>query len=498
MTERLESTVRPALVLMAGRLVATAATFLLPVVLVRVFDPAGFGTYKQLFLVYVVLYQAGVVFSETLFYFLPRSADRAGQYVANAVVALSAAGLGGLALLWAGAPVIGTWLGNPELSPHLPRIGLFLAMMLPAASLETVLVARKSFRWAAWSFAASDVTRALVLVALAVTVRRLDALLLGAIACAGVRLCAALWYFRREFGGALRPRAALFRTQLVYVLPFALAVIVDLVQVNYHNYAVSSRFDAATFAVYAVGCFQIPLIELVASPMCNVMMVRITEGLRDGRGDDALRVWSGTSRALALLFLPLTALMVTAAPDLIVFLFSERYRASVPIFMVWSLSIALSVLQTDGVLRAHGATRCLLGLSAARLVVTAVSIGAALSRWGLLGAVVVTIAVAAAAKAASLVRFAQLMRVGFARVLPWRQIAVIAALAAAAAVPAGALRSSVAASPAGGLVVTGLVYAACYAALLFQFGVLTDGERRALGARFQRWPVAAPAAPTRS
>jgi hypothetical protein len=40
-----KSVVRPALVLTSGRTLAFVFTFLIPVVLVRVFDPAQFGTY---------------------------------------------------------------------------------------------------------------------------------------------------------------------------------------------------------------------------------------------------------------------------------------------------------------------------------------------------------------------------------------------------------------------------------------------------------------------
>jgi len=47
-----ESVFRPALLLMSGRTLAFVATFFIPVVLTRIFDPAQFGTYKQLFLVF--------------------------------------------------------------------------------------------------------------------------------------------------------------------------------------------------------------------------------------------------------------------------------------------------------------------------------------------------------------------------------------------------------------------------------------------------------------
>src|SRR5262245_48188622 len=46
-----QSSLRPTLVLMCGQGLAFLGTFFIPVVLVRIFDPTVFGTYKQLFLV---------------------------------------------------------------------------------------------------------------------------------------------------------------------------------------------------------------------------------------------------------------------------------------------------------------------------------------------------------------------------------------------------------------------------------------------------------------
>src|SRR5437879_12894336 len=52
----MNSTFKPTLVLMSGRSLAFAATFFIPMVLVRVFDQTEFGTYKQLFLIVSTLY----------------------------------------------------------------------------------------------------------------------------------------------------------------------------------------------------------------------------------------------------------------------------------------------------------------------------------------------------------------------------------------------------------------------------------------------------------
>ena len=72
-----KSVVRPALVLMSGRTLAFVFTFLIPVVLVRVFDPAQFGTYKQLFLVFSTFYgMAPFGIASSLYYFFLSSTLR--------------------------------------------------------------------------------------------------------------------------------------------------------------------------------------------------------------------------------------------------------------------------------------------------------------------------------------------------------------------------------------------------------------------------------------
>ncbi len=50
-------------------------------------------------------------------------------------------------------------------------------------------------------------------------------------------------------------------------------------------------------------------------------------------------MWHDMSRKLALMFIPMVALLLLNAHNIIVLLFTERYVRSVPIFMVWSLAI---------------------------------------------------------------------------------------------------------------------------------------------------------------
>jgi O-antigen/teichoic acid export membrane protein len=457
----------PELVLTLGRSVGFMATFFIPVVLVRVFDQATFGTYKQLFLIFATLYfiaQAGM--AESLFYFVPKTGGRRANYVANAALGLGALGLLSGALLWAGAPAIGAWLNNPALAAYLPWVGAFLLLMLVSSGLEIVLIARGRFLWAATSYGLSDLLRAVLFIVPALVTRRLEWVLFGAVAFAAVRMVVALGYFAGEFRHALRPGRGALKEQLSYALPFGAAILIETIQANLHQYVVSARFDAATFALYAVGCLQIPFVDFVAGPAGNVMMVRMSERRADGDRGALLSLWHQTTLRLALIFFPLTALLLVLGRDLIVTLFTPTYAGSVPIFLVWTLSILFPVLQTDGVLRVFARTRFLLLVNVVRLLLILGSISWFLSTFGLMGAVLVTLSGMIAAKGLMLFDVSRLLNVGLRGLLPWRGLAGTAGLAAAVALPAWVVMKALDDHPLAGLAAAGMTYASIYLAAL--------------------------------
>jgi O-antigen/teichoic acid export membrane protein len=481
------STFRPTVMLMSGRALAFAATFFIPVVLARVFDPSAFGTYKQLLLIHATLFGiAQLGMAESLFYFLPRAREQGGRQAANALLVLVGAGLLAVAALMVFAPALERGLGNAEVGAQLGLLGLFLALTLASAPLEIVLVSRKRHALAAWTYGLSDVARALFMIVPAVWARTLRGLLAGAVAFGALRLLATVVLLVREFGPTLRPHLGALREQLAYALPFGLAALVEIAQATYHQYAVSHYFDAATFALYSVGCLQVPLVDWVAGPAGNVMMVRMAEDR--GQGSAVLDLWRETTRRLALVFVPLVALMFLLAHDLITVLFTASYAAAAPVMQVWCLMILLTVLQTDAVLRVFAQTPFLLALNLVRLGLVAATIPWLMARFGLPGAALAAVLALALAKGAALLRMKRLLGPG--EILPWRGLLATAVGAVAAAVPAIWIRAQMGSPSLAALAATGSVYGMAYAALAVTL-ILTGEERRALrawAARAGEWP----------
>lgn len=483
----MDSIIRPALLLMSGRALAFAATFFIPVVLVRVLDQAEFGTYKQLFLIYYTLYYiAQFGMATSLFYFLPRAPQRGGRYIMNSMLFLAASAAACLVLLGSISERVSRWLSNSEISEHIALLSIYLMLMLASAVLEIALISRRRYKWATFSYAFSDVLRAGLFIIPALIAGQLDWLLYGAVAFALLRFGATIFYLAREFDGELKPDAQLLGEQLAYSIPFGLAVLVEIIQSNFHHYAVSYSFDAATFAIYSVGCLQIPFVDFVATPAADVMMVRMSEKIRDGQGQAVLQIWRDTTRKLALIFFPMFCLLLVVAKELIVFLFTENYLASVPIFMVWSAIILLAGLMTDSVLRVYAQTRIMFALYLLKLLIIAASIKWFLSHFHLLGAVLVTISASLVTKGLALFRIKALMKVRFSELLPWSGLGAILTAAVAASLPVLAVKTILQVSPLSLLLTAGSAYALSYLGLLFLFDLLSQGERAALAAWLQR------------
>lgn len=473
------SVFKPAFMLMSGRILGFAAAFAIPVVLVRLFDRAEFGTYKQLFLLYTTLFgiaQFGM--AESLYYFLPKAPEERGSYVLNSLIVLGLAGLLCATLLTAFAARLAGWFHNPELQHYVPLIGLFLLLMLVAAVFEIVMITRRHHLFAFGAYALSDVVRAALFVVPALLFRSLTAVFVGAVVFAALRLGTVSMYLRRQFPQRLRFRWSLLLKHLAYAMPFALAVGIEALQKDLHMYVVSYRFDAATFAIYSVGCLQVPLVDFMMTSTSSVMMVRMGEELREGNKDAALQLWLDTTRKLSMVFAALVGGLIVTAPQLIVLLFTANYAASAPLFMVWTLSMLFSALMTDSVLRVYARTRFLIIQNILRLMVVALCITWFLGHFGLIGAVIVTLLAQLTAKIAGIWRIRALLGCGVARVLPWGSLAATLAVTAAAMLPPVLLKPVLNLSPLPSLLVSGALYAASFMGLMWFCGPLKNSERR--------------------
>jgi O-antigen/teichoic acid export membrane protein len=217
------------------------------------------------------------------------------------------------------------------------------------------------------------------------------------------------------------------------------------------------------------------------------MMVKMSEERGEGRSDGLLLMWHDMSRRLALIFVPMVALLLLNARGIFVLLYTETYLRSVPIFMVWSVAILFTTLPTDAVLRVFAQTRFLLILNLISLLLIAFSIRWFLSRFDLIGAVMVTVLTAALAKGLALLRVKTLFRVTVRELLPWKGLTLIVAAAVAACVPTLLLTNQMRLPVIAILPISGVIYSIVFLTLIFISGALTENEVHSLKGWMQRF-----------
>ena len=451
--------------LVGGRLLSAALTFALPLALARLLTPQAFGTYKQFFLVALTLQLTGQLgLTQSLYYFMPRGGQERGAYVAQTMGALAVLGAFFGTALYFAAPLLGHWLGDGALADLRVPLALFGGLQLASAALESVVTSEGRIAVAALTYVLSDGLRAACLV--------LGALFFGptglfwaAALTAGLRVLALVGIVSARVVPFSPPRADLFRAQLAFALPFAGSSYLYVAQRYFSQYAVSASFDAATFALFAVASFHMPVAGIVFDPLAEVMMVQIGQAHHAGTQRGAWTAWNDTVQRLAQILFPAAATAWLFGAAVLPILFTQKYAGSVPLFVIATFEIPLMVLPCDALLRAFGDTRFLLFFNGVRIAFTALFVVGGIHFFGLPGAIAGGITSEAVSRVVMMARARRFLAVGLAHMVEWPALARTATAAAAACAPAW-VAHRLPLHPLPSLFLGGIVYIGAYLGLL--------------------------------
>ena len=475
--------------LASAKAAAFTLGFALPLLLVRSLSQTEFGLYKQVFLlVNTAITILPLGFAMSAFYFLPRYGDAQGRVVFNiALFHLLVAGLASLSLFLRPS-ILEAIFGNRQLVAYAPALALLVFLAVAGSFLEIIVLANGEVAVAARLIVVTYLGKTLLLVGAAWLAPTVEVLILAATVHGLVQAAILFWYLSSRF-----PRFwatgdwAVMRAQLVYALPLGAAAILSMAQLDLHSYFVARSFDAATFAIYAVGCFQLPFLQIVAESVGGVMIPAVGRLQLEGEPRDIVRLVARMVRSLAAVYFPLYACLIVVGREFVTVLFTERYRASWPIFAVNLTLIPLGILTSacDPVLRAYPAcTSILVRIRLALVAVLVLGLWTVTSRHWLLGAIVVMVCVSAVDRLAVSVMLGRVLKVTWRDLALFGDVAKLAAAAGLAGVSAAGTRWL--AAGAGSLVVLGAssaAFASVYLSSVWISGVPTSGERDALRRR---------------
>jgi len=461
----------------AGQVLNAAVSF----VAARKLAQGDFGTFRQIYLLFATLLlvtDLGLV--ESLYYFLPRFPRQVPRLVARALLVLIAAQV----VVFAGIVMlrgrIGASFENPALSDLMVLFGFFLGFSVCTRLWEVQLIAEQRIVAAGIVSGGFEALKAILLFAVLFTRPTVYEMVWALVLVTGVKFASFVAFLGKDLRGA-EPATVPAREWMGYSVALWIPGAVNILANQAHQFIVGLSFTPQDFALYSVACFQLPMLGVLTTSVIEVMLVRITAARAEGRHDEVVRVWHAATAQSMVFFIPLVAGLAALAVPLVTLLFTARYAAAAPLFVVLSFSLPLTAIYTNNVLRAFGAMKAYTVYYFFRL---ALSLGLGwigVTWFGMWGVAISSVIALYLVTFLQLGTVAKLLQLPFRSVLPLAEIAKVTLASLLAAMPAAASARWLP-NPIFALAAGGASFSMAYVFLGLQFGFLDKNSLQRL------WP----------
>jgi O-antigen/teichoic acid export membrane protein len=314
----------------------------------------------------------------------------------------------------------------------------------------------------------------------------------------GIQALILMAYVVRRYGRVWRNFDwSVMRQQLSYALPFGFAAILFRLQIDLHNYFVSHNFSPEAYAIYSIGCFNLPLISILGYSVGAVMIPRVNDLEERGERREIVKLVARMMRKLAAIYFPVYVFLLVAGREFITVLFTDQYLASWPIFALNLTLIPLGIITTanDAVMRAHAEHRFfLVKLRLVLIPLLLAGLWFATSSFGLVGAIAAVVAASIVEASATGFKAGRILGVVRKDVVLLKDVGKLAASAIAAGIVGTLVRSLMPGSrPLVVLISCGIAFSLVYLAAGWMTGVISSAERDqlrralAVGQRAVRW-----------
>jgi O-antigen/teichoic acid export membrane protein len=325
-------------ILVYGQFAARLAEVLVPIVVARLVSKTDFGILGEVLLIYST---AAVVLTvnlpAVLSFYLPKRPDEERYAIARRAlnVMLGIAAVCSIAFIAAGLFAGGE--GDGVLG-HLWAVALYPLGDIPSRILPNLLIIEKRAK-------AAGVAGAVRAVALMVAV--LVPLTLGydiqaaflSLSVVGVLLGAGTWWVvhRTYRGIAATTSPVSTRKMISFALPLGAQEIVANLNNHVDKYLILIFFSEAVYAEYQAGSWQVPLIPSLAYAIGVAYAPLFAVLYKEGKKVAAIETWRRQALGSMLIVVPVAAIFVVSAEEIIALLFPAGYAPAADVLRIYSI-----------------------------------------------------------------------------------------------------------------------------------------------------------------
>lgn len=375
-------------VLMLGRGACFIINLVTPLFLVRYFSTTQYGDYRQMMLIltsFSSLLPLG--FPSSLYYFLPNYPREKGVYLSRTIAVLFLVSIIFSVIFMIFNKQIAVFMKNDQLNSYFVPLSLAVGMLILSVLIETVLVVENKVKLSTQIMTYTQISRMVIIILCGIW-GGVTYIVYGLLFLFTIKSVGSLVYFRLNYQTSffslnMRKSSEHFN----YALTLGMGgIFVSLCEIA-DKYIVSNLLGLDTFAVYSVGCYELPFIAIVFGSIADVALPTIVQYKQRNATDEVIRLWHYSIESSMLIGIPIFISFFFFANQFIVTVFTNKYAAAVPVFRIALLTVLLEATRYGMITRAYSRTGFMFFVTLLSLLLMVPSCYFGITHYGIVGAI---------------------------------------------------------------------------------------------------------------
>jgi O-antigen/teichoic acid export membrane protein len=420
---------------MTGRGICFLINLVTPIFLVRYFSQSEYGEYRQMMLIltsFSTILPLGLIHS--LFYFLPSYPKEKRIYLSQTILFMFFTGLAFFLLFYIFNKEIAVYLKNNQLQSYHIYLSVAVVMLSLSLLIETVLVVDNKAMLSTQIMTCTQILR-MVIILFCGILGGVIYIVYGLMFLYALKTIGSIAYFRIKYDiscFALKMRNSI--EHLKYAIPLGMGGVFGWLSEIADKYIVSNQLGIDTFAVYAVGCYELPFIAIIFSSIADVTLPNVVKYQQDDAKDKVVNLWHYTIEVSMLVAIPLFISFFVFADQFIITVFTKNYAAAVPVFRIALLTVLLEATRYGMITRAYAKTGFMFIVSLIALLFMIPSCYFGILHYGIIGAITSVMASRLLMVSSEIIYSRYILSLAWHRLLPFVYMIKVTSLSLVAAI----------------------------------------------------------------
>lgn len=326
----------------------------------------AYGTYSQVLLIVSTtasLTTFGLIDAINFYYCGTTDPERRESYVATILTLQCCIGaFAGLLIVLLGGPIC-KYFGNPELRQYLVFAAILPLLQNGISLLQVLFVSVGKARQLAIRNLVISLAQLACAVMAGMYLKRIKLILTVSVVLNGGQILFFLWSLKNS-GCRIRPASCDFhltKAILKYSIPMAVFTLVNAINRDMDKYLISAVSDTETLAIYSNAAKVLPFDILLISFM-TVLLPHLTRQIAEKQYFKAAKTYRAYLEISYISTALLAFSVLSAAPQAMELLYSEKYLSGLPVFCIYIVSDIFHFASITLILTASGKTRLLMRL----------------------------------------------------------------------------------------------------------------------------------------